>query len=61
MNKFCLIIKYENGETAVMTEKPDLYEALTEVVATLKKKQTYKCDVAPRILEAKLVRIAECI
>lgn len=59
MNKFCLLVKYENGESATLTEKPDLNEALEELVVALKSKQVFKSDVIPRIIEAKLVRITE--
>lgn len=60
MNKFCLIVKYETGECAYITEKPDLLEALREYQMKLElahSDQCFKCYALPEIKEAKLVKI----
>ena len=61
MNKFCLILTYESGECAYLTEKPDLYEALKEYEdkrTSIWVESDFKAPL-PRILSAKLVRIFE--
>ena len=59
-NKFCLLLKYETGECAYITEKPDLVDALNEYKMKLEEAhadQCFKCYTLPEIKEAKIVRI----
>ena len=66
VNKFCLIVKYETGECAYITDKPDLLEALREYTTKLELAHTdqcFKCYSLPEIKEARLVKVyngSEC-
>ena len=59
-NKFCLLVKYETGECAFVTEKPDLRDALDEYINSLEQEQgeqCFKCYSLPEIKEVKLVKV----
>lgn len=59
IKNFVLVIKYECGESAYLTNEPDLLSALTEYVENRNKLMTSQAkDFAlPQIREAKLYRL----